>query len=65
MALLQQGASTEADVRAATERMLGELGPQSLIANLGEGLTGKEDPALVAAFIDAVHDVSKKLIASR
>jgi len=62
VALLQEGAATTDQVRAATEAILKELGPQALIANLGEGLTGKEDPALVAAFIDAVHDTSRKLI---
>lgn len=60
--LLERGASTAPQVAAAVEAMLVELGPQALIANLGEGLLGKEDPALVAAFIDAVHDVSARMI---
>lgn len=49
-------------VKAATRDMLTAFGPQKLIANLGEGLTGKEDPIFVGAFIDAVHSISEELI---
>ena len=63
VALLKKGASSVEEIQEATKKMLLELGTQNLIANLGEGLTGLEDPTLVAAFIDAVHDISEKMIA--
>ncbi|RYH12584.1 uroporphyrinogen decarboxylase [archaeon] len=51
-------------VQQAVEKMLRDLGTQRLIANLGEGLTGKEDPLLVQAFIDSVHHISEEMISS-
>jgi uroporphyrinogen decarboxylase len=54
--------NTPGTVRTEVGRMLQALGPQNLIANLGEGLTGTEDPTLVAAFVDATHELSEQLI---
>lgn len=58
----EAGIRTPETVRATTISMLKELGPQRLIANLGEGLGGKESPDLVKAFVDSVHEESEKII---
>jgi len=49
-------------VKESAKKMLKDLGPQRLIANLGEGLGGKESPTLVKAFIDAIHEESELMI---
>lgn len=60
--LIEDGTKTEETVRQTVKDMLQSLGPQKLIANLGEGLGGKESPRLVKAFVRAVHEESTKMV---
>jgi len=62
--LIEENGKTVETVRATAKAMLEELGPQRLIANLGEGLGGKESPELVRAFVDAIHEESEAIIAA-
>lgn len=60
--LIEANGKTVESVRATAKVMLQELGPLRLIANLGEGLGGNESPALVEAFVNAIHEESEELI---
>lgn len=60
--LIEDGTKTKETVRQTVREMLTELGPQRLIANLGEGLGGKESTTLVKEFVDAVHEESAAMI---
>jgi len=63
--LLLAGEGAEATLKQEVGSMLGALGPcDALIANLGEGLMGKEDQGLVAAMVDEVHAASAKMLAA-
>lgn len=56
--LIESNGKTVETVRKTARAMLEELGPARLIANLGEGLGGKESPFLVDAFVNAIHEES-------
>lgn len=49
-------------VRCEVRKMLEGIGCGSYIANLGEGLGGKESTELVKVFVDAVHEISEKMM---
>ena len=49
-------------VRESVAAMLNELGCQRLMANLGEGLGGRESTDLVSEFVNAVHEESERMI---
>jgi len=58
------GTKTPETVRETAREMLEALGPQKLIANLGEGLGGKESTKLVDAFVNSIHEESASIISS-
>lgn len=60
--LIREQDGTEEGVKEAACKILEELGTQKIIVNLGEGLCGKEDPALVNLLVDTIHDESEKMI---
>ncbi|KAJ1634403.1 uroporphyrinogen decarboxylase [Pavlovales sp. CCMP2436] len=64
--LLRRGeGGSEEKIRAETEQMLRALGPDHLIANLGAGLEGTEDPALCDYFVNCVHELSEGMLAQQ
>jgi len=60
--LIVDNGKTPETVKETAKELLVALGPQRLIANLGEGLGGKESPELVDAFVEAIHEESEKMI---
>lgn len=50
--LIAGNGNTAETVQQTAKELLEALGPQRLIANLGEGLGGKESPELVNAFVE-------------
>jgi uroporphyrinogen decarboxylase len=49
-------------VQQSAIQLLHEMGCQNYIVNLGEGLSGKESPELVATFLQTIHEQSQKMI---
>jgi len=60
----EEGTKTPETVRETARAMLEALGPQKLIANLGEGLGGKESTKLVDAFVTSIHEESEAMISA-
>lgn len=60
--LIEANGKTVDTVRESATELLEALGPQRLVANLGEGLGGRESPELVNAFVEAVHEESERMI---
>ena len=60
----EEGTKTPETVRATAKEMLEALGPQKLIANLGEGLGGKESTTLVDVFVNSIHEESAAMISA-
>lgn len=60
--LIMENGKTAETVRDTARALIDELGPQRLIANLGEGLGGKESTELVKVFVDTIHEYSESKI---
>lgn len=60
--LIEANGKTAETVQETAKQYIDDFGPQRLIANLGEGLGGKESTDLVRVFIDTIHDYSEQKI---
>jgi Uroporphyrinogen-III decarboxylase len=60
--LIEENGKSPETVRETAKALIDELGPQRLIANLGEGLGGRESTELVKVFVDTIHEYSESKI---
>ena len=60
--LIEANGKTPETVKETAKKYIDDFGPQRLIANLGEGLGGKESTDLVKVFVDTIHDYSEQKI---
>ena len=60
--LIPSAPGWESEIDSAVSFMLDQFGPQKLIANLGAGLGGKEDPDKVLYLVNSIHETSKYMI---
>jgi uroporphyrinogen decarboxylase len=57
--------TSDAAIDSAVASLFADVGTQNLIANLGAGLGGKEDPDRVAKLVSAIHSQSALLSGAR
>lgn len=62
--LIEENGKTVDTVKSTAKEMLEALGPNRLIANLGEGLGGKESTDLVDAFVTVIHEESAAMMSN-
>jgi len=65
VAVLHEDNGSVEQVEEAVDSLFADIGTQNLIANLGEGLTGKESPKLVKHLVDTIHSKSEAIIGKK
>lgn len=65
VAVLHEENGSVEQVEEAVRSLFADIGTQNLIANLGEGLTGKESPQLVKHLVDTIHSQSEAIIGKK
>jgi len=65
VAVLHEDNGSVEQVEEAVSSLFADIGTQNLIANLGEGLTGKESPKLVKHLVDTIHSKSEAIMGKK